>query len=110
MSAFAARQQLWGAAAARAGNSKSLDEKAADKTTEKTTLQPAPEDDAPRTRRTRSETPSSRPLAGRTAKRQPTEEPAAANQAQTEAQTQGIDTAGEDEARYVGFSLLSLSL
>ena len=114
MSAFAARQQLWGAAAARVGSGRSSDEKATDTATDKATaksvLQPAPEDDAtPRPRRTRSETPSSRPVAGRTTRRQPTEEPAAAGQtqAQAEAQMQGIDPAGEDETAYVGFFPLS---
>jgi polynucleotide 5'-hydroxyl-kinase GRC3/NOL9 len=61
MSAFAARQQLWGAAATRAAV-------VLDKGT------PEPPEDATRSRKNRSETPSARPVAARSSKRQAPEE------------------------------------
>lgn len=72
MSAFAARQQLWGAAATRAAS-----------VLEKATPEAAPEIET-RSRRTRSETPTVRSVAGRNSKRQPPLESLSADANQTQ--------------------------
>lgn len=72
MSAFAARQQLWGAAATRAAS-----------VLEKATPEAAPEIEA-RSRRTRSETPTARSVASRNSKRQPPLESLSAEANQTQ--------------------------
>lgn len=79
MSAFAARQQLWGAAATRAAS-----------VLENGTPEAAPEIET-RSRRTRSETPTARSVAGRNSKRQPPLEslPAEANQTQSSESEKG---------------------
>jgi polynucleotide 5'-hydroxyl-kinase GRC3/NOL9 len=78
MSAFAARQQLWGAAATKAASA-----------VKKTTPEPAPEETA---RLRKSETPSARSVATRSSKRQPPEEPARVPSLAETKQTKGQDT------------------
>ena len=91
MSAFAARQQLWGAAAATATTRV---ETVADKATPK----PAPENEA--TRSKRGTTPLARPAATRRSRRQPTEEPTPADVKQQpqsiEGESRGSGASGTD--------------
>ena len=74
MSAFAARQQLWGAAAAAAATAATRAETVA---AEKATPKPAPENEA--TWSKRGTPPLARPVATRRSRRQTTEEPTPAN-------------------------------
>ena len=99
MSAFAARQQLWGAAAATAARAGSL---------EKTTPKAAPENEAARSKR--GTTPQVRSVATRRSKRQPAEEPIPAEAKQQPQSIESEERRGSGASGYAQGHFISSCL